>query len=1008
MRKIILSLLIIVLGLNTYAQDNYSQLPTFPEPNAASLGEYGDIPVSHHTGVPNISIPIFTLQEGSLSMPISMSYHSSGVKVDEMASWVGLGWSLNAGGMISRSVNGAPDEGIKRTGAHTDKNGWGYYSDGGVPYEIESNCGNSDYNCRSYVEGECPAGDCDCVNCPNPSFTVYDYHKDAASGYIDLEPDVYTYNFLGQSGKFIFDENGEVVQIPKGDLKIEVDYTTVTIGTITHGKFNSWTITDTNGTKYYFGGANATEDLHNAQGPSGLNRDNYSTSSWYLYKVESSNGSDVINLTYEDEEYYYGNRTGQSFQRPWDNGSSGGSWKYIGNLTVANGPLNYTYVKGKRLSSISGTTGNYTVTFNEKSTGRSDLKHSTTSGVEPKALESIEVNSVYGVCKKFNLNTSYFYSTNDAGIGHYGTEDRYRLKLNSIQEVSCDNTLMIPAHSFTYNETVTMGRRHSLGRDHWGYYNGVDSQTSLLPDGMTNPNGSAFNGGSDREPDETKMKAWILTQIDYPTGGYTTFDYEAHRESSTSPIVGGLRIKSIKSYVDGGIATQKDYTYANGNLYAGTPSYFYDQDNNPDKSIVISPADIHWIYTSTPKPALSTTQGYHIGYSVIDEVNQDGSYSKYRYANLTPALGPQYNPFPPPTYTAGAGNLVKDEQYDDNSNVISHNSHIYDNDDDQTHYYGTRITLMTYYGSHPDTDYTLKNTYFHLVGRSRLVSTENFKDGVTTTSSYTYGNDHNNPLTQSTTFSDGTVSTTAFEYVHDYASIAPHNEMLTRNIISTPIKELSYGDNQLLSKVERNFTEYTSNQIVLGSIDVFADGINSVKYSYQYDAEDNIIESARQNDYATAIVWKNDRNSVAIFPSAQDNEVYYNSFEETGTVTPSKTGSKCRNSGSFNFSTNGSFTPPAGVTMVMSYWYYESNTWKYSGEVPFSNTISKGTKLDEIRAYPANSQPTSYILGFGMQPLSVCDPNGVVRTFEYDKLGRLLGTKDQDGNITSINQYNFK
>ena len=33
--------------------------------NAASLGKYGDIPVNYHTGLPNIDIPIYTVEFGS-------------------------------------------------------------------------------------------------------------------------------------------------------------------------------------------------------------------------------------------------------------------------------------------------------------------------------------------------------------------------------------------------------------------------------------------------------------------------------------------------------------------------------------------------------------------------------------------------------------------------------------------------------------------------------------------------------------------------------------------------------------------------------------------------------------------------------------------------------------------------------------------------------------------------------------------------------------------------------
>src|ERR1700759_691037 len=73
-------------------------------PTAASLGKFGDIPVSYHTGIPDISIPIYTVQAGSLKLPIVMSYHAGGVKVQEPAGWVGAGWALNAGGVITRTV----------------------------------------------------------------------------------------------------------------------------------------------------------------------------------------------------------------------------------------------------------------------------------------------------------------------------------------------------------------------------------------------------------------------------------------------------------------------------------------------------------------------------------------------------------------------------------------------------------------------------------------------------------------------------------------------------------------------------------------------------------------------------------------------------------------------------------------------------------------------------------------------------------------------------------------
>jgi hypothetical protein len=55
-------------------------------------------------------IPIYTLKEGNLTVPISLVYDGSGVKVSEQPSTVGQNWQLQAGGNIVREVRGKPDE----------------------------------------------------------------------------------------------------------------------------------------------------------------------------------------------------------------------------------------------------------------------------------------------------------------------------------------------------------------------------------------------------------------------------------------------------------------------------------------------------------------------------------------------------------------------------------------------------------------------------------------------------------------------------------------------------------------------------------------------------------------------------------------------------------------------------------------------------------------------------------------------------------------------------------
>ena len=153
-----------------------------PSPEAYSLMEYSEIPVSLYTGVPDISIPIYTIRVGNYSLPISLRYHASGIKVGQEASRIGLGWSIHAGGAISRSVRGWDD--LKGYWTQTDT----------IPNE------DSEYIW----------------------YSVYHDRK-------DYEPDIFHYNFDGFSGKFYANKGAGSSSIvpkflladPEGNLRIE-------------------------------------------------------------------------------------------------------------------------------------------------------------------------------------------------------------------------------------------------------------------------------------------------------------------------------------------------------------------------------------------------------------------------------------------------------------------------------------------------------------------------------------------------------------------------------------------------------------------------------------------------------------------------------------------------------------------------------------------------------------------------------------------------------------------
>lgn len=105
---ITISLLLFFLPNLSKGQEDKVLIPT---PEAASLIKWSQNDINLSSGALNTEIPIYTIKEGGLEVPIGLHYNgSSGIKADEAATWVGLGWDLVAAGKIVRVVRDKPDE----------------------------------------------------------------------------------------------------------------------------------------------------------------------------------------------------------------------------------------------------------------------------------------------------------------------------------------------------------------------------------------------------------------------------------------------------------------------------------------------------------------------------------------------------------------------------------------------------------------------------------------------------------------------------------------------------------------------------------------------------------------------------------------------------------------------------------------------------------------------------------------------------------------------------------
>ena len=503
--SLLLATLLTVLSVK--AQDSTLTIGrvSIASPTAASLGQYGDIPVSYHTGIPDISIPLYAIASKNLKMPVTLSYHSGGIKPAEISSWVGAGWALSAGGVITRTVNGSPDD-KGSGGANYFQSG--YYSDYGYhgPLWIYQPGTTTD----GYVSDD----------------------KQFVAGRKDGQPDMYSVNFGGKSYKCYFGDDRKVHWIPNMDLPIEPDY-------VEGQGFRGFIITANDGSKLYFGktGNNGSVDPIEITIPSTLQfayaGANSAVSSWYLNKVVSFDKTDSITFEYATENYSYHNIATMPL-----------SSAFVPSFLAAANIEYYlvkNFVKGVRLTKINYSAGS--ILFTPAANPRTDLSAGwladgsmyDTVNTESRALGSITFKNNSGtVCKKDSFYYGY-WSDNSALTGTLITtynnlnlhSDRYRLRLDSMKEMSCDGSIKIPAHQFEYfGETVY--RRLTFGIDFWGYANGRTSNTRLQPTVYSEATARFTIQGADRDPRWPAMRGAGLRKITYPTGGSTEMVFEPH------------------------------------------------------------------------------------------------------------------------------------------------------------------------------------------------------------------------------------------------------------------------------------------------------------------------------------------------------------------------------------------------------------------------------------------------------------------------------------------------
>lgn len=455
--------------------NNTLELPnvTPPSPEAFAFTKYSS-GISEFTGKANVSIPLYTYTAGKLQLPISLSYTSSGVKVDDYPTWTGMNWLLNTGGVITRVVKNLADEVAASRLNLTDAE---------INYDSASDC--------------------------SPGASVFSQFR-VQYPFIDTEKDVFQFNFNGYSGSFYLEEiNGILTPTLtklENPIKIEVVGNNLRV-------LKEFLITTPDGVKYYFGGTNAVEEtssnVHETVVPT----------AYYLTKiVHPVNGTILLEYETATQTNIYKLGKTNYGEYPYSGGFIGGAVQIKQSFFV-NKVKNQRFIK-----KIKSLDNNEEIIFNN--TSYNPYTDDNIYIASKKVLNNIEivntVNSVTHLTKKIEFH----YQAKNNNIAE---EERFfldKIEINKGLQGSLPGK-KYEVFNLEYNAPFDLPVRMSNAQDMEGYYNGKTLNKSLLPDNEV-INYLHYPGFADRFANFTFASKGVLKKIIYPTGGYTEFEYESN------------------------------------------------------------------------------------------------------------------------------------------------------------------------------------------------------------------------------------------------------------------------------------------------------------------------------------------------------------------------------------------------------------------------------------------------------------------------------------------------
>ncbi|KAA0128367.1 hypothetical protein FY557_08840 [Chryseobacterium sp. SN22] len=481
--------------------DNIKQL--FPAaPTSNNLMKFEEVPVSNYTGIPDIEIPISAIptNEAKISVNVSLKYHPLNAKPDDKSGEEGLGWSLFAGGSITRTIRGSADDLVYEG---TDKKV-------GILYdEYNYAAGETNYT-RKYLD---------------ESATGAVYHTSQYKKLLyetlflnryDTEYDLYQYNFMGYTGRFIIKKSSGndlyVEKLDKNNLK-------VSIGPVDPNKplqVISFVVTDEYGNNFIFDVTERSQRsiISNKTGHYGAYNTSLkdlgeSNTAFHLSRITNASNTELVKLDYYPPlQVQYTDTSNISRNKiTSENGNSLWTAQHFDNVIPAASENNITtsntWVRSLKEIEVTGK-GKISFTYLQ---GREDTNY-----VAPQQLQKLNKVSITDpsgkVLDTYELSYGYF-NYNLAG------EDLPHKQL-SLSKITKFDSALNKAFDYVFDYTGNVQNR-TLGRDSWGWFNCPRPNTNFLLAKYVSPDCTTIN---------------ILKSIKLPSGGIRAFDFGANTYSS--------------------------------------------------------------------------------------------------------------------------------------------------------------------------------------------------------------------------------------------------------------------------------------------------------------------------------------------------------------------------------------------------------------------------------------------------------------------------------------------